>query len=77
MNIELLESAAEALGELVDDVVFVGGATVELWLTRPSTIDVRPTEDVDVVVEVTSRTAFHASRPSSESVGSLRTRRGA
>ncbi len=60
MNIELLEIAAEALGELVDDVMFVGGATVELWLTRPSTMDVRPTEDVDVVVEVTTRTAFHA-----------------
>jgi hypothetical protein len=60
VNIELLETAAEALGELVDDVMFVGGATVELWLTRPSTVEVRPTEDVDVVVEVTTRTAFHA-----------------
>lgn len=60
MNIELLEIAAEALGELVDEVMFVGGATVELWLTRPSTTEVRPTEDVDVVVEVTTRTAFHA-----------------
>jgi predicted nucleotidyltransferase len=62
VNIELLEMAAEALGELVDEVMFVGGATVELWLTRPSTMEVRPTEDVDVVVEVTTRTAFHAFR---------------
>jgi hypothetical protein len=30
MNIELLEIAAESLGELVDEVMFVGGATVEL-----------------------------------------------
>jgi hypothetical protein len=60
VNIELLEIAADALGELVDEVMFVGGATVELWLTRPSTMDVRPTDDVDVVVEVTTRTAFHA-----------------
>jgi hypothetical protein len=59
MNIELLEIAAEALGELVDEVMFVGGATVELWLTRPSSMEVRPTEDVDVVVEVTTRAAFH------------------
>jgi len=59
VNIELLERAAAALGELVDDVMFVGGATVELWLTDPRAIDVRPTFDVDVVVEVTSRLAFH------------------
>ena len=59
MNIELLEVAAEALGDLLDDVMFVGGATIELWLTSPGTADVRPTEDVDVVVEVATRTAFH------------------
>lgn len=60
MNIELLERAAVALGELVDEVMFVGGATVELWLTDLGAIDIRPTLDVDVVVEVTSRLAFHA-----------------
>lgn len=59
MNIELLEVAVEALGDLLDDVMFVGGATIELWLTSPGSTDVRPTEDVDVVVEVTTRTAFH------------------
>ena len=30
----LLELAADILGPLVDDVVFVGGATVHLWLTE-------------------------------------------
>lgn len=59
MNIELLESAAVALGELVEDVMFVGGATIELWLTDLGAVDIRPTLDVDVVVEVTSRLAFH------------------
>ncbi|MGZ4305229.1 MAG: nucleotidyl transferase AbiEii/AbiGii toxin family protein [Solirubrobacteraceae bacterium] len=59
MNIELLEIAADALGELLDDVMFVGGATLELWVTRPGAVEVRPTEDVDVVVEVTTRRAFH------------------
>jgi hypothetical protein len=58
VNIELLERAAVALGDLVDSVMFVGGATIELWLTDPGAIDVRPTLDVDVVVEVTSRLAF-------------------
>lgn len=58
MNIELLERATVALGELVEDVIFVGGATIELWLTDPGAIDIRPTLDVDVVVEVTSRLEF-------------------
>jgi hypothetical protein len=59
VNIELLERAAVALGELVDEVMFVGGATIELWLSDPGAIDIRPTLDVDVVVEVASRLAFH------------------
>ena len=59
MSIELLELAADALGELLDDVVFVGGATVTLWITDPGAPPVRPTKDVDVVVEVTTRSAFH------------------
>ena len=68
MNVELLDLAATALGDLVDEVMFVGGATIELWITRPGAVDVRPTEDVDVVVEVTTRTAFH------DFEGRLRTR---
>ena len=59
MNIELLELAAAALDDLLPDVVFVGGATVELWITDPGAPPVRPTKDVDVVVEVTTRRAFH------------------
>lgn len=59
MNIELLELAAECLGPLVGEVVFLGGATLELWITDPGAPPVRPTNDVDVVVEVTTRPAFH------------------
>lgn len=35
MNIELLELASKLLGELTGDVVFLGGATIELWITDP------------------------------------------
>jgi hypothetical protein len=59
VSIELLELAADALGELRDDVVFLGGATVTLWITDPAAPPLRPTRDVDVVVEVATRTAFH------------------
>jgi predicted nucleotidyltransferase len=59
VSIRLLEAAAAALGDLLPEVVFVGGATVELWITDPGAPPVRPTKDVDVVVEVTSCSAFY------------------
>jgi len=40
-----------ALEELASEVVFVGGATVSLYSTRPET-ETRPTDDVDIVVEI-------------------------
>jgi hypothetical protein len=59
VNIELLELAESALGKLVDEVVFVGGATVGLWISDPAAPPVRPTDDVDVVVEVATRSEFY------------------
>lgn len=49
MSIELLERGAGALGALLDRVVFVGGATVTLWITDLGAPAPRPTKDVDVV----------------------------
>jgi predicted nucleotidyltransferase len=50
----LLELAAEILGPLVDEVVFVGGATIHLWLTDEAAPPVRATDDVDVICDVAS-----------------------
>lgn len=58
MNIELLELAAAKLGDLLDEVVFVGGATVELWITDPAAPDFRLTEDIDVIVDVATRSSY-------------------
>ncbi|MDQ4040437.1 MAG: nucleotidyl transferase AbiEii/AbiGii toxin family protein [Actinomycetota bacterium] len=60
MSIAMLEEACVALGPLVNQVVFLGGATLTLWVTDPGAPPVRPTRDVDVVVEVTTRSRFHA-----------------
>lgn len=59
MSVDLLEVAAATLTDLLPEVVFVGGATVTLWITDPGAPPVRPTKDVDVIVEVTTRRAFH------------------
>jgi hypothetical protein len=59
--IEMLERAAEALGLLADDrVAFVGGATIALWATDRAAAEFRPTDDVDVIVGVTTRIAYHS-----------------
>jgi hypothetical protein len=60
MSIELLERAADALRPLLSEIVFLGGASIVLWITDPAAPTPRPTKDVDVVAEVTSRTEFHA-----------------
>lgn len=59
-TVEMLERAAEALGDLVEsEVVFVGGATIALWATDQAVAEFRPTDDVDVIVEVTSRPEYY------------------
>lgn len=50
-NITRIKVVYDALGHLAPDVVFVGGATVALYATRP-TGEVRPTDDVDMLVEL-------------------------
>lgn len=57
-NVEMLVRAAEALGALKDEVVFVGGAIVDLFITDPAAPRPRFTQDVDVVVEVTTYGAW-------------------
>lgn len=54
-----LEAAATVLGPLLDEVVFVGGATVHLWITEPGAPPVRATDDVDVICEVASRADYY------------------
>ena len=50
-NITRIKAVYNALGELKDKVVFVGGATISLYAEEGAFI-VRPTEDVDVIIEV-------------------------
>ena len=58
-NRECLLVVASALGDLCNDVVFVGGSVAGLLLTDPVAEGVRPTQDVDAIVEATSLGQFH------------------
>jgi len=59
LSAQQLEIAAEVLGPLIEEVVFVGGATVHLWLTDPGAPPARATDDVDAICEVASRTEYY------------------
>jgi hypothetical protein len=54
-----LVAVAEALDELGDEVVFVGGAVLGLLLNDPGAAPPRITDDVDLIVELSSRFEYH------------------
>lgn len=53
-NLAILEISVQALGKLSDSLVFVGGCATSLLVTRIRANQIRATEDVDVVAEVTT-----------------------
>lgn len=55
----MLERAAQELEPFLDEVAFVGGATIALWITDEGAPEPRVTKDVDLVVEVASRVAWY------------------
>ena len=54
INVTRIKAVNNALGELRDKVVFVGGATVSLYADSASE-EIRPTDDIDIVVEIWAR----------------------
>lgn len=54
-NLVRIKAVGQALKDLKQDYVFVGGATVALYATNSElATEVRPTDDVDVIVELTT-----------------------
>lgn len=58
-NIERILAVARQLGELTQEVVFTGGVVTGLLITDPAMPDIRPTIDVDVIVEVITLTDYY------------------
>ena len=59
-NIALLLLAVEYLGELADEMVFLGGAIAGLLITDAAAPDIRPTDDIDAIVSVTTLSDYYA-----------------
>ena len=53
-NRALFESVVRLLTPVLEELVFVGGCTTGLFLTDPAAGGVRPTKDVDAIVDVAS-----------------------
>ena len=68
-NAEQVRRTAIALGGLVSEVVFVGGQMVPFFITDRGLHRMRPTDDVDVVVECRTRRAYHQFAQRLQAVG--------
>ena len=55
----MIKDVARRLGPLRDRVAFLGGAATVLLITDPAAPEVRPTRDVDVIAEITSRIEYY------------------
>jgi len=54
INLGVIKKISRALGKLNERVVYVGGAVVSLYINDPAADDVRPTQDVDISLEIAS-----------------------
>lgn len=54
INRLVTKKIALALGELNEQVVYVGGAVVSLYVDDPAADDVRPTKDLDLTMKIAS-----------------------
>lgn len=53
-----LEFAAGALEPVLDEVVFLGGATIHVWVSETGSPPTRATNDVDVICDVATKSAY-------------------
>lgn len=68
-NAQHVRRTAIALGGLLNEVVFVGGQMVPFFITDRGLHRMRPTDDVDVVVECRTRHAYHEFAQRLQAVG--------
>jgi len=58
-NLEILMLAVDQLGELADEMVFVGGCATGLLITDAAAPPIRVTRDVDAIVQVVSKADYY------------------
>jgi hypothetical protein len=59
-NLEMLKIAVSQLGDLTQDLVFVGGCTVGRLITDVAASDARPTKDVDTIIKAATYAEYQS-----------------
>lgn len=52
INIAIVAEVAQALCELKQQMVFIGGAVVSLYADDPAADEIRPTADIDMTINL-------------------------
>lgn len=73
INREATKKVAKALGDLNEQVVYVGGAMVSLYIDDPAAEDIRPTKDIDLTFKVASLAKLESLRMALEERGFTQT----
>jgi len=68
-NIEMIIQAARLLGDLREKMAFLGGATTGILITDPAAPELRPTLDIDVIIEIISITEYYQLETALRSLG--------
>lgn len=58
-NLKMLEFVARKLGKLNDEVIYLGGCSTALFITDALSLDMRPTKDVDCIVDIVSLPKYY------------------
>lgn len=56
-NVAMISEVARGLKDLNQDVVFVGGATATLYFYESNSTEIRPTDDVDCIIELQAKSS--------------------
>ncbi len=57
-NLERLEVIVVGLKEMAKDAIFIGGACTQFYVENPDLTDIRPTKDVDCIVQISTPVEF-------------------
>ncbi len=58
LDLEILKIVAKELQSLSEDIVYLGGSIISLFITEPEVISIRETYDVDCAIEVAHRVEY-------------------
>ena len=73
INRGVIKKIATALGEINEQVVYVGGAVVSLYIDDPAADDVRPTKDIDISMSLVTLSELETMRKRLTAKGFIQT----